>query len=128
MALLVSLALYLTNPFFTILDDEINIISAANAPIAATLRLFLVGEGQHEHPPLSDLLLHFWLPVAGVSTSLVRVPSIVFYSVGLVVLAEVARRLSGKSAFYLRVPRSSYECFMPPGGFLRFWISQAWTG
>jgi len=29
---------------------------------------------------------------------------------------------------YLRVPKSSYECFMPPGGFLRSWISQAWTG
>jgi SAM-dependent methyltransferase len=28
----------------------------------------------------------------------------------------------------LRVPKSSYECFMPPGGFLRSWISQAWTG
>src|ERR1035441_2578850 len=29
---------------------------------------------------------------------------------------------------YLRVPKSSYECFMPPSGFLRFWISQAWIG
>ena len=28
----------------------------------------------------------------------------------------------------LRVPKSSYECFMPPSGFLRFWISQAWIG
>jgi PAS domain S-box-containing protein len=29
---------------------------------------------------------------------------------------------------HLRVPKSSYECFMPPSGFLRFWISQAWIG
>lgn len=123
MALLVSLALYLTNPFFTILDDEINIISAANAPIAATLRLFLVGEGQHEHPPLSDLLLHFWLPVAGVSTSLVRVPSIVFYSVGLVVLAEVARRLSGKSAFYMTLIIGAFWPFGFHFGRMAGWYS-----
>jgi hypothetical protein len=36
------------------------------------VRLFVSGQGQHEHPPLFDLLLHFWLPVAGVNPSLVR--------------------------------------------------------
>ena len=36
--------------------------------------------------------------------------------------------LIGGSYRHLRVPKSSYECFMPPSGFLRFLISQAWTG
>jgi len=46
-------------------------------------------------------------------------------------VSRVSRGLSQLSDIewkYLRVPKSSYECFMPPSGFLRFWISQAWTG
>jgi hypothetical protein len=99
-ALLVSFALYFTNPFFTVLDDETSIITAANAPIVQTLSLFVSGQGQHEHPPLSDLVLHFWLPIAETSPSVVRVPSILFYAAALVVFATVARKLSGDAAFY----------------------------
>jgi hypothetical protein len=100
MALIVVLALYFTNPFFNVLEDETSIVSAANAPVAHTLRVFLTGKGQHEHPPLSDLLLHFWLPVAGLNTALLRLPSILFYAIALVVLATIARRLAGPAAFY----------------------------
>lgn len=99
-ATLIALALFLTNPYFSMLEDETSIIVAANAPISQTLRLFVTGEGQHEHPPLSDLLLHFWLPVAGTNPSLVRLPSIILYAIALVVFAGAARNLSGTTAFY----------------------------
>jgi hypothetical protein len=97
-AALLALILYLTNPCFSILEDETSMIVAANAPIAQTLHLFATGEGQHEHPPLSDLLLHFWLPVAGLSPSLVRLPSIIFYALALVTFAAVAGKMSGETA------------------------------
>lgn len=99
-AALLVLVLFLTNPYFSILEDEASIIVAANSPIAETLELFEAGEGQHEHPPLSDLLLHFWLPVAGVSPSLVRLPSIVLYALALVTFAWAAQKLAGTTAFY----------------------------
>jgi hypothetical protein len=102
-AVLISLALFLTNPYFSILEDETSIIVAANAPISHTLRLFTSGEGQHEHPPLSDLLLHFWLPVAGVSPSLVRLPSIILYSIALLTFAAVAQKLAGTTSFYATI-------------------------
>ena len=49
---------------------------------------------------MSDLLLHFWLPVAGVNPSLVRLPSIIFYAIALVVFAKAAQKLAGTTAFY----------------------------
>jgi hypothetical protein len=98
-AALLVLALVFTNPSFSILDDESSIVVAANAPVAHTLRLFATGQGQHEHPPLSDLLLHFWLPLAGSSPSLVRLPSIIFYAFGLLAFAASARKLAGDTAF-----------------------------
>ena len=99
-AVLIALVLYLTNPYFSILEDETSIVVAANLPVSHTVKLFARGEGQHEHPPLSDLLLHFWLPVAGINPSLVRLPSIVFYSLALVTLAAAAHKLAGAMAFY----------------------------
>ena len=99
-AVLIASILLLTNPYLSILEDETSIVVAANSPISHTLNLFAMGEGQHEHPPLSDLLLHFWLPVAGVSPSLVRLPSIVSYSLALVTLAAVAQKMAGALAFY----------------------------
>lgn len=103
LVVLVFLALLVTNPFFAVLEDETSIIDAANKPIIETVQLFVTGQGQHEHPPLSDLLLHFWLPVAGVNPSLTRLPSIVFYALALLVLATVAHKLSGPVAFYTTV-------------------------
>ena len=99
-AVFIVLILFLTNPSFSILEDETSIIVAANAPVAHTLELFATGQGQHEHPPLSDLLLHFWLPVAGVNPSLVRLPSIIFYAIALVTFAKAAQKLAGTTAFY----------------------------
>lgn len=98
-AVALFLALCATNRLLTILEDETAIIEAANAPAASTVKLFLTGEGQHEHPPLSDLVLHAWLPVAGVSPTLLRVPSVLFYTLALWTLAAIAQRIAGIAAF-----------------------------
>ena len=99
-ALIVAIALFFSNPHFSLLEDETSIIDAAGAPLNRTIELFTTGAGQHEHPPLSDILLHFWLPVAGVNPSLVRLPSILFYAIALLSFALAAQKLDGPTAFY----------------------------
>jgi hypothetical protein len=94
------LFLSVTDSQLSLLEDETTIVVAANAPVAQTLELFATGQGQHEHPPLSDLLLHFWLPVAAAHPSLLRLPSMIFYAIGLVVFAAAAGKLAGIKAFY----------------------------
>ena len=95
----VLLGFIATDPCFTFLDDETNIVNAARQPALQTLGLFWTGQGQHEHPPLSDLLLHFWLPIGGSAPWLVRFPSELSYLVGLFLLALSAEALAGPSAF-----------------------------
>src|SRR6185312_17204738 len=61
---------------------------------------FLYGTGQHEHPPLYDILLHFWLRGTSGAFEYLRVPSIFFYLAGIFLLGRIARRLGGpESAF-----------------------------
>lgn len=56
--------------------DEAASISIARLPLANILS----AAGSDFHPPLSYLLLHFWLPLAGKSESILRFPNIVFGS------------------------------------------------
>src|SRR5579864_5875069 len=58
---LLGIFLLLTNRWFTEVDDECAIIDRAARPILQTIRLYLSGAGEHEHPPLYDLILHGWL-------------------------------------------------------------------
>lgn len=88
-----------TDQWFTILDDETSIVTSARAPVSATVGAFWNGQGQHEHPPLTDLLLHWWLPLGGAAQWSLRLPSICFYLMGLLVLALAARRVGGPAAF-----------------------------
>ncbi len=87
-----------SNPWFTPVDDEIAIIDVAARPAVATMKLFLSGGGQHEHPPLSDLLLHGWLWLTDGNIHLLRLPSVVFYLLGAWFLAQAARRMAGDRA------------------------------
>ena len=73
-------------------------ISAAACPVGRTANLFIHGTGQHEHPPLYDLLLHGWLQITGGQMRLLRLPSIGFYLLGIGVLTVTARKLSGAKA------------------------------
>ena len=85
-----------SNPWFTPLDDEIAIIDVAARPAFAMRKLFLSGGGQHEHPPLSDLILHGWLNYGNIH--LLRLPSLIFYLLGAWCLVDSARRMAGDRA------------------------------
>src|SRR5689334_9673474 len=85
--------------WFSILDDETIIVTKARKPVIDTIRLFWDGHGEHEHPPLSDLLLHFWLPIGGAAQWSLRLPSVFFYLIGLLFLAMTANQLAGPAAF-----------------------------
>lgn len=87
-------ALVATNPWFTVLDDECAIINAAAQPLSYTIKKYVTGTGQHEHPPLYDLILHAWLSFTNGSIHLLRIPAIVFYLLAIWVLADAAKCLS----------------------------------
>ena len=95
-----ALAAFLaTDRRFTILDDETTIVTVARKPAAETVRLFVSGPGEHEHPPLSDLLLHYWIPAGGGAQWSLRLPSMILYLLGLVALALTARQMAGPAAY-----------------------------
>jgi hypothetical protein len=54
-------ALFLTDRWFSILDDEANFIVYSSEPVRHTLELYRAGMYHHAHPPLTDIILHFWL-------------------------------------------------------------------
>lgn len=95
---LLAAALAASDRWFTILDDECAIIDRAAQPLSQTAGLFLRGIGQHEHPPLYDFILHFWLRLTGGEMHLLRVPAIIFYALGAWVLARAARELGGRTS------------------------------
>lgn len=98
--LIVALAAFIASDrYFSFLEDETYIVNAARQPVAETVALFWSGQGQHEHPPLSDLLLHFWLPIGGSAPWLLRLPSVLFYLAGLLLYAQSAQLVGGPSAF-----------------------------
>jgi uncharacterized membrane protein len=89
-----------TNPWFTAVDDEVVIADVAARPALQTINVFLSGSGQHEHPPLSDLFLHGWLWLTNGNLYLLRLPSVVFYLIGIWFLVKAARRIAGDRAGY----------------------------
>ena len=68
---------------------------------------FLNGSGQHEHPPLYDLILHAWLRITGNRKGLLRLPSIGFYLLGIWILVETGRRTLWQSCGHGR-PMGEY--------------------
>lgn len=87
-----------TNPWFTAVDDEVVIADVAARPALQTIKVFLGGSGQHEHPPLSDLFLHGWLWLTNANLHLLRLPSVVFYLLGIWFLVQTARHIGGDRA------------------------------
>jgi Dolichyl-phosphate-mannose-protein mannosyltransferase len=96
--LLLGVGLVASNNYFTVIDDETWILDAATHPVRTTLALFLSGAGQHQHPPLYDLVLHFWLRWTGGNFEYLRIPAILFYLAGLFLLGRAARRFGGPSS------------------------------
>jgi len=95
--LLLGIGLVTTNNSMTFLDDEATILGAAANPLRTTFALFFSGAGQHEHPPLYDLILHFWLRWTGGNFDYLRIPSILFFLAGLLLLGRASRHLTGSS-------------------------------
>jgi hypothetical protein len=98
--MLVSLlvSLFLSDRWFPFIDDECAIVEGAARPALHTVSLFLRGVGQHEHPPLFDLILYGWLRVTHGWFFLIRLPSEVFYVLGLWMLSRTARKLGNSGA------------------------------
>jgi Dolichyl-phosphate-mannose-protein mannosyltransferase len=97
---LYAAAMILTNTHFTLLDDESTIIAVAGRPVLSMLKLFLTGTGQHEHPPLSDILLHGWLLLTGYSFFALRIFANLFYIAAAITTAVTAGRLAGKRGYW----------------------------
>jgi len=95
--LLLGIGLVTTNNSVTFIDDESTILGVAANPLRTTLALFFSGAGKHEHPPLYDLLLHFWLRWTGGNFDFLRIPSILFFLAGLFLLARAGRHFTGAS-------------------------------
>jgi hypothetical protein len=96
--LLLGIGLVASNNYLTFIDDETWILDAAMQPVRTTLGLFVSGAGQHEHPPLYDIVLHFWLRWTGGNFEYLRVPAIFFFLAGLFLLGRAAGRMGGPAS------------------------------
>jgi len=96
--LMLGAVMVVSDPYFTFIEDEVQMISAAANPVGQIINLFIHGTGLHKHPPLYDLLLHGWLQITGGQMRLLRLPSMGFYLLGIGVLVATARKVSGAKA------------------------------
>jgi hypothetical protein len=96
--LLLGVGLVITNNSVTFIDDESTIVSGAASPLRATLAMFFSGAGKHEHPPLYDMILHFWMRWTGGNFDYLRIPSVIFFLAGLFLLGRASRHFWGSSA------------------------------
>ena len=89
--------LLLTNPWYGLIDDEAYQVGSAAQPIAIVATQFKTDAAQL-HPPLPDILLHYWLALTGNSLLLLRVPSILFFTLGIWVSSRAAEKAAGPAA------------------------------
>lgn len=94
-------AVAFTNPKFSFLEDEATQVVDATSSLEKIVSSFWFAGGVHEHPPLSDILLHFWLPLAGSSPTLLRLMPAILFLAGLWLLSLAASKLAGDKAFSL---------------------------
>lgn len=87
-----------SDPRFTFLDEEASILGRAAQHLGAILAVFRSGAGPYPHPPLYDLLLHFWLLPTHGFPQLLRVPSMLFFVAGVWLLSRAALRMGGEQS------------------------------
>ncbi|HEV2520762.1 MAG TPA: hypothetical protein VGT24_00155 [Candidatus Acidoferrales bacterium] len=93
---LLGVGLVSSNPSATILDDEAQTLSQATQQLHDLFaRFFSSSQIPYSHPPLFDILLHFWLRWTGGSFAYLRIPSILLFLAGFFLLAQAARQLTG---------------------------------
>ena len=90
-------AIWVTNSSYGVMDDEAYQVGSAAQPLAIVATQFKTSEGQL-HPPLPDIILHFWLHLTRNSLTLLRVPSTLFLVLGIWVGSRVAKRVGGDVA------------------------------
>jgi len=89
--------LLLTNTWFSVMDDEAYQVGSAAQPIGIVVKQFRTGDAQL-HPPLPDILLHLWLRLTRNSLLLLRVPSTLFFVLGIWVSSLAATEIAGQAA------------------------------
>lgn len=89
-----------TSTSFKILDDESTIVAVAGHPLLPTIKSFLSGVGQHEHPPFSDVLLHLLLQLTNYSFFSLRIFTNVFYIGAILLIASSAAKLSRTRGYW----------------------------
>jgi hypothetical protein len=90
-------ALFLTNRWFSVIDDEAYQVGSAAQPFGVVANQFRTSDAQL-HPPLPDIILHFWLRLTRNSLLLLRVPSTLFFVLGIWVCSLSAKKEAGESA------------------------------
>jgi hypothetical protein len=68
--------------------------------VSYTLGLFFRGIGQHEHPPLSDLALHFWLRATNFRFGALRIFANILYAGAVWFTAICANESAGSRAYW----------------------------
>ena len=95
--LMLGSALFYTNRWLTLTDDETFTLSAAAQNITAILAAARSAVG-NARPPIFGLLLHVWLRITGGAFDWLRAPAIVCFVLGLWLLSRVARQLGGEES------------------------------
>ena len=90
-------AILLTNPWFSLMDDEAYQVGSAAQPIGIVATQFKTSDAQL-HPPLPDILLHFWLQLTRNSLVLLRLPSTLFFVLGIWISSLAATQIAGAAA------------------------------
>lgn len=85
-----------SDPRFTFTGDEAATLNLAAQPLRAVLSGFRSGASMRPHPPLYDLLLHFWLLLTGGSAVWLRIPAMICFLAGVWLLSRAASRLGGE--------------------------------
>lgn len=95
--LMLGSALFYTNRWLTLTDDETSTVSAAAQNVTTILSAARSAVG-NSHPPVYELLLHLWLRITGGAFDWLRAPAIICFLLGLWLLSRVARRLGGEES------------------------------
>jgi hypothetical protein len=96
--MLLGVGLVATNRIFTVLDDEANTLATASQSAREILIQTWSGAELHGYSPLYSLLLHFWLRLAQDDFGALRTLPVLFFILGLFLLARTAGRVGGAAS------------------------------
>lgn len=95
--LMLASALFYTNRWFTLTEEEASTLSAAAKSVTAIFGAARSAAG-NAHPPLCELLLHAWLWITRGAFDALRAPAIICFVIGIWFLSRVARQLGGEES------------------------------